>query len=503
MGETILGEKIVIDADTQLASQAELHQIADAPEVLAAEETIVGSEVSQEKQYTFTLPNGEVVQGTARDMGEQCPAMKGLSQRQIEVVAQMQERGQKRRAERTEVEAKIPEQHTNPKKDEYRQPEKKPEKRVITDKPLIDLIIASAVDTQKELPFETLMDRQRADFEAQRLISEDAEDIVIAEATQPVMIEPKEDFYQAQTPIQTLSEIDKVPIGIKAKIIKADTIPLAAKAIPGQVIETILQPPIENKLATEAELPEFKPVPVMQEFIPPKPISIAPEIVTVELPKVTAEATKETPLHDLTEIFIDDFVAIFDQSESVEIQEESAEAEMVVLASSEAEVTEIMPETIQQQIIEYQETAEPEELIILESLTIFIASAIAQLEELNNEGLIDGEKIAEAEVAVADFYDELLRTIGVTNPEEREELIKTFISEIRCRADEKSTNEETSRLIEEDEATHEYKRSLRVPSLSQNISAWSHQLLGRFTLNKVLKSKMVAASGLEPLTSGL
>jgi hypothetical protein len=145
---------------------------------------------------------------------------------------------------------------------------------------------------------------------------------------------------------------------------------------------------------------------------------------------------------------------------------------------------EASPPVVQERLEVFQATAEPEELIAVQGLTASIETAVAELDIMIEAEASDIEVVAEIEATIIELYDQLLQTIGIESTEEREELVKQFIAELRERPKQPETETEVSEFADDDEGTHEHKRRLS-PQFSQNLSTIFHQMLGRLSLSQI------------------
>jgi len=146
----------------------------------------------------------------------------------------------------------------------------------------------------------------------------------------------------------------------------------------------------------------------------------------------------------------------------------------------------LAPESVAQRLEDFYETAAPEEITLADSLTICLEQAVEKFQELllldiNNEG-----RLAEAEQAIAEQYEELLIMIGVKDAEKRTELVAAFIQAIRPKAVEKpAATNETKHIIKENEGTHEHKLGLRWPQLGNGFAVMLHNLLGKLSVGAI------------------
>jgi hypothetical protein len=89
---------------------------------------------------------------------------------------------------------------------------------------------------------------------------------------------------------------------------------------------------------------------------------------------------------------------------------------------------EAVPETVQEKLVTFMETAEPEQVIAMETLVVTIAQAAGRLHELVMTEQAGGQEAQIIEELISEWYTELLQTIGI-EPEEK--LIAEFIQKIK------------------------------------------------------------------------
>ena len=256
---------------------------------------------------------------------------------------------------------------------------------------------------------------------------------------------------------------------------------------------TIMDTTIESNLAVQAEnidiVTQIDKTPLVELVTTPGEVDSKPLQETVKETLILEPARYD----DVVDVGIshedlstDALVDIYDRSAFVVESEEDLRA----VEDREETFVENPPEIVQKRIEAYEKSAEPEEIIVLKSLTVSVENAVAQLETLSQEKAVDPEKIAEAELVIVELYDELLQQIGIADPAERQQLIKEFIKAIHAKIDHEVQVVETAeelRIIGDDEGTHEHKRNLRTRSWTQNLSKFSHHVLGKFAVGTLMR----------------
>lgn len=282
-------------------------------------------------------------------------------------------------------------------------------------------------------------------------------------------------------------------------------IPQVVMTMPGQAhgIVRVRAEPEPAEVTAQSE-PTVVEVPSVDEVETSQPVLASPEIAAhgVILPEPMADqkyelfeeevATQDVFVEhaDLPQLLPDEPIAIYDRLAEA-VRDELLPAPETEPVPSTAETTEVaplavvvaMPVEVEQRLIEYSGTAEPEAATVVEQLLVTIETKAIKLKELTIDQVLP-EVMAEAEAEIIELYEQLLEQIGITDLPERERLVQHFIARLHIEI-EHATAETAQRIIGDKEGTHERKRYLST-SLSQSLSAISHRLshaIGQLTLS--------------------
>lgn len=232
--------------------------------------------------------------------------------------------------------------------------------------------------------------------------------------------------------------------------------------------ETAKPEPVVKGVASEPKLviKLVHPTVNLEEMIVPleKPVD---EAVVGEVPRQTLESDTpidvpiveeivETP--QVIETIIDQLSVL--EAVSPKLSDDlEALIEHVGAETLEAGFEPVLPEGITAVRAEYLETAEPEQALLVETLTVLIEAAAERLSILAEADQLDGMEAVEIEKLLTEWYDQLLTELGI---EHDEETVREFVASIIKRAhypesDMPVTTEELAEQESADEGTHEKK----------------------------------------------
>jgi hypothetical protein len=272
-----------------------------------------------------------------------------------------------------------------------------------------------------------------------------------------------------------------------------------AKALLAQELEPAIPMPAiaELRLKADALIDQMAAVPPLAEISPPENwiAKVAFDQTKIEESTHTDQLNEPNVLTGYQR-----FSAPKDQAESEDhdmlqiVDPEPASVERPAIMPEAPTLERLVATKIQARVIEYKETAEPEELIAFQSKTVAVEMTVMELEDLLTSEAIDPQEIEMAEVVLVEVYKELLEQIGVTDQAEIQELVEKLLYDIRIQAEAVRSVNAKTRFIRDNEATHERRRQLTVTAsnMKQNLAALRHKLhrrLGKVSIGQAMTAR--------------
>ncbi len=495
MGEA-LTDQVAVEAsqEQQAQARANLELVdpnvnVDSAEALAPEES--------ERIITHQHADGAVRQAESVDaVRNVCPAMEGLSHRQVMLAMKMAARGRERQAKQVAEKATI---DANPNKDntiKRQQEAQLAPKKVVTELEIqrtLNIVQAEQLLRRRE---ETIKLEETGSTTAQEDSTNpepvkpanviDIKSKRVSASKAPTPTAPKVKHLSPAQPAQKLVLIPK-----KTDVEQAPArTPIPVKKLQKKIhgIKTISINPITAELPAAAPAPN-KPVekaptatsqPTINYFKTPE---ATPSVVSSE---VNAAAEVEPPV-----------LVLETQPDLQEGQEQSptmVEERKLMIIESAVEITAVstevaeqattllvvMPEKVQTSLKEYIQNAEPEAVEAVEAQVVMIARVSDRLHELVMTEQGDSQEAAQIEEWLEEHYSELLDTLGM---EYDKETIEAFIELVR--SDKYEINPKTLIAKEPYDPMHERKGWSASPGKQTrtNLSDFLRAELARFAVH--------------------
>jgi hypothetical protein len=474
--------------------------LIEPPLVLAETSDLQSGEVNTipetTKSFTFKHENGEIHTADARRIKKLCKGMSALSLEHIEVLAEMSQRGQQIRDEKKQENNEVKSQ---PKQADTAEP--MPEKKLRFPNPEELAALMTIQNRKLQESLLTTIDLQPPTVEKEQpLLTEKPTPLHTKEII--VKIPPK----SSSVPEKTVHSLHKTEPAIEATL----PVPKPLTAVPTQSItegigktSPVVEPePVEDLTkpniyyAKPIETIVLKPDVSIPKHFEPAVIATAPEATHYEPiildsfePRVTTADTDITEPTFIPPADLEEFIHIDPESIELKLElENPIEIEELMTESiAGREFVTSMPEAVQNELLEFESDAQPEEILAVKSLVIALETAAEQLQKLETMEYAEPEKIAEAEALIIELYEQLLISIGIEDKDERQVLTQQFLNNLRKNYKAKIIPKEELRLVEDDEGTHEHKRFIAITQTLSDLGyKLSHSALGKFTVSKAV-----------------
>ena len=166
--------------------------------------------------------------------------------------------------------------------------------------------------------------------------------------------------------------------------------------------------------------------------------------------------------------------------ENFEISQETAEKTEAFL--------EAIPEDVQTSLLEFMQTAEPEEVETVELLVVQIAEASDRLHELAMDGQLESEEAIQIKALIVEWYQDVLAKLEI---EFDDEMIAAFIEKICAETYAKKLTEDDDKI----DIFRELERSVYTGRILRAVSDLRHAMpkeIAKLMVSQSTSSKLVA-----------